>query len=134
MLQPKLDYYYGRRVEAVGVEPDVDEWDITLEGGVVLRNHDPQISKPRNFSDLTGTFFLRAMFSEGETRVQFGHSAKDRQSMPTIVSEITLNPLEYSIEDPAHEEAVFPQRIQGREPVDGDDIAIEIRDGDDIVL
>jgi len=99
---PDLTYFIGRPFDRLD-QGDAGEWTIVLDGDALITNKDPAVALPDEDS-LKGTQFIRPIFSETDTRIQFG--------TPDAVSyEITLNPMQYTINSPeiTGEEPLYPQ-------------------------
>jgi len=100
---PDLTYFIGRPF--LGLEDTDESWRIVLDAGGVIENKDLEIAKPDE-EPLKGTVFIRPIFSELDTRLQFGVGND-------VATELTLNPLKYTISDPSFslgaEEELYPQ-------------------------
>jgi hypothetical protein len=98
-----LTYFNGRPVVGVGEGEEEGEWSILLDGDGLITNKDASIEMPEA-EGLVGMTFLRTIYSELDTRLQFG--VQDR-----ISQEVVLNPMLYTISDPVYtsEGVVYPQ-------------------------
>jgi hypothetical protein len=97
-----LAYFIGRPFEDLTVGED-GEWEIALDGGAIIRNKDAERSAPE-LSDLQGTSFIRPIFSELDTRIQFG-------VLDMVHTEVILTPTKYTVIDSVYTggEEVYPQ-------------------------
>jgi len=97
-----LTYFNGRPFDSVE-EGEDGEWTIVLQGNGRIVNKDPEKLVP-NPDDLTGTQFLRAVYSQAETTLQFGVN-------DMVATEIVLNPTLYSMSDPNYtpDGEIYPQ-------------------------
>src|SRR5262245_1161910 len=112
---PSLDWYNGRKVEAV--EEEGDWWTLVLSGNIRITNHDQRRPMPEK---ITGKPLLTIIQSEGETKLVFGElvssvDAGEFQLTNTQITnkrEVGLTPTQYSISDPGYGngEPIFPQR------------------------
>ena len=102
---PDLTYFIGRPYVTLEVSDTGPEWSIVLDGDSRITNVDENIESPPT-EDLIGTQFIRPIFSESETWLQFG-------TLDEVKTEIALNPLLYTISDPTWdtEEPIYPQVI-----------------------
>jgi hypothetical protein len=108
---PQIDHYYGRGVEGVETYDD-KTWEIILSGDVRIKNYNLTLDAP---DDLGGLSLLTGIFSELDTRLIFGIAGPDAN--PDRNVEVTLNPIEYSITDPAIAGGEhFPQKLDLEEP------------------
>lgn len=101
-----LTYFIGRPFEDVLIEGEEDgDWEISLEGGARIINKDVNKSAPDKEA-LAGTSFIRPIYSELDTRLQFG--VKDM-----VLQEVTLTPALYTIYDPVFTSGgeMYPQVI-----------------------
>jgi hypothetical protein len=100
-----LTYFNGRPYERIE-EGEDGEWRIHLDGGGLITNKDPGREMPEH-SDLTGTQLLRTIYSELDTRLQFG-------VQETVATEVVLTPALYTISDPNYtpEGEIFPQAVE----------------------
>lgn len=98
-----IDYFHGRKVDGVVTGDGHRIWTIVLSGGAMIHNYDPLIPMP---VAIVGAALTRTLLSAGETRLQFG------------LEQVTLNPLEYTIEDPSYTKGieVFAQRSNANMP------------------
>jgi hypothetical protein len=97
-----LTYFIGRPFASLE-EGDDGEWSIVLDGNARITNKDSGVELPV-LEELQGTQFLRPIFSQTETRLQFG-------VIDNIVCEVALTPTQYTISDPSivTEGDVYPQ-------------------------
>lgn len=108
IIIPDLAYFIGRPFKEL-VKGDykghnVTRWEIHLDGTGIIANKDPHVALPDE-DLLAGTSFVRPIFSELDTRLQFG--VKDAVSY-----EIILTPTKYTISDPTflmEEGEIYPQ-------------------------
>lgn len=104
---PDLTYFIGRPFEKLVKGSyqgsDVTRWEIHLAEGAVIANKDHSVAIPDE-DDLAGTVFIRPIYSELDTRLQFG--VRDE-----VAVEITLTPTKYSISDPlfSPQGEIYPQ-------------------------
>jgi hypothetical protein len=101
---PDLTYFIGRPFDELTFESGKrGQWQIHLEGDGIISNKDPNIARPDE-DMLAGTTFVRPIYSELDTRLQFG--VKDAVSY-----EIILSPTKYAISDPnfTEEGEIYPQ-------------------------
>jgi hypothetical protein len=100
---PDLTYFIGRPFSALEVDEDSNVWTIILDGDGRITNKDESKEAPSHEA-LTGTTFVRPIFSELDTRLQFG-------VLDTVAYEIVLTPSAYTISDPSfgEEEEIYPQ-------------------------
>jgi hypothetical protein len=103
-----LTYFIGRPFVALYDAEDPEGnllWGIELEGDGRIENKDPSVEKPEEGA-LNGTVFIRPIFSELDTRLQFG-------VLDDIQQELTLTPTLYTISDPTfvqeEEGEIYPQ-------------------------
>jgi hypothetical protein len=99
---PDLTNFIGRPFEKV--EESGEEWTILLGDNARITNKDTSKDVPDEDA-LKGTTFIRPIFSELDTRMQFG-------VLDDVVYEVVLNPLLYTISDPTFPtgaEEFFPQ-------------------------
>jgi len=97
-----LTYFIGRPFVALE-EGENGEWSILLDGEARVTNKDP--GRPLPEEDVfKGSQFLRPIYSELDTRLQFG-------VMDNVVDEIVLTPTMYTMTDPSltTEEEFYPQ-------------------------
>jgi len=100
-----LTYFVGRPF--VSVEGG-DEWVIVLDGNARITNYDHRRSAP-DPDTLVGTSFILPIFSELDTRLQFGRNNADTGEVE-ILTEVTLTPALYTISDPNYATTeVYPQ-------------------------
>lgn len=108
-----VDYYYGQIVEGLLMGEEDWQWAIRLSGGAVIKNWDKRrtIAPALNLRD----GFLLAIFSEDETRLQFG-SVNSVTEEITVNNEVVFTPTQYSISDPVHvPEETYPQQPDDQE-------------------
>lgn len=100
-----VDYFHGRRVEAVeeGGSDGEPVWTIVLEGGARIENFDPSVPAP---TAIVGAGLTRTILERNKTRLQFG------------LEEVTLNPIEYAIVDTNYTKGqrVYTQRSEANMP------------------
>ncbi len=105
-----LAYFIGRPFKEL-VKGDykgknVTRWEIHLDSGGIIANKDAHVALPDE-DLLAGTTFIRPIYSELDTRLQFG--VKD-----AVAYEIILNPVKYTISDPTflmEEGEIYPQVV-----------------------
>ena len=102
-----LTYFIGRPFVDVVLGQGEDDglWSITLDGNSVIANKD--VSKPPpDVATLLGTQFIRPIYSELDTRLQFG--VKD-----AVLQEVILPPTLYTISDPdfTSDGEIYPQMV-----------------------
>lgn len=100
-----LTFFIGRPFVDV-ITPDNGTadwfWAIRLESGGVIKNKDESLAIPLQ-DDLNGTVFIRPIFSELDTRLQFGTG-------DAVQTEIVLTPTKYTVSDPIYGEGEeYPQ-------------------------
>lgn len=97
-----LTYFTGRPFVKL-VEGKDGQWSIVLDGEGEIVNKDPDKPLPDE-ETLKGTQFIRPIYSELDTRLQFGVNEN-------VATEVTLTPALYSMIDPAYtpEGEVYPQ-------------------------
>lgn len=100
-----LTYFIGRPFVDIVPLTGADDglWQITLDGGSVITNRDLAKSIPDR-TTLVGTQFIRPIYSELDTRLQFG--VKD-----AVLQEVILSPTLYTISDPTFTSngEIYPQ-------------------------
>ena len=79
---------------------------------MTIENKDESIPKP----EIEGLTLVRVMLSETDTRLLFGHPDPESQEVKNQ-EEVTLNPIKYSITDPAQwgGKEIEPQRLDPEE-------------------
>lgn len=101
-----LSYFTGRTFEDLTQGSEPWDWGIVLNGGGVIRNKDGQREAPdvAELTNLRGLTLLRTIFSELETRLQFGQGEE-------VKEEIVLTPALYTVADPVYapEGEIYPQ-------------------------
>lgn len=97
-----LSYFNGRPFVKLE-EGENGEWTIFLDGDAEIINKDPNKPLPDE-AVLKGTQFIRSLFSETETRLQFGVN-------DMVATEVSLTPALYAINDPVYapEGEITPQ-------------------------
>jgi len=100
---PDLTYFIGRPFVTLEVDDESNEWTIVLDGNGRITNKDSEREAP-SLEVLSGTSFVRPIFSELDTRLQFG-------VLDNVASEVTLTPTLYTMTDPTlgSEEEIYPQ-------------------------
>jgi len=102
-----LTYFIGRPFVDVLTLTGEDDglWAITLDGGSLITNKDQSKPAPDK-NTLTGTQFIRPIYSELDTRLQFG--VKD-----AVLQEVILSPTLYTISDPdfTSNGEIYPQMV-----------------------
>lgn len=101
---PDLAYFIGRPFEELTFQKGKKgAWAIHLGDGAVISNKDANVARPDE-DLLAGTSFIRPVFSELDTRLQFGVA-------DAVSYEIILTPTKYTISDPAftNEDEIYPQ-------------------------
>src|SRR5262245_48709982 len=106
-FRPSLDHYIGRRV--LGTKKKDDLWEISLDGGVTIRNLDPTKSEE---PEIDGLVFAMVMMGELDTRMVFGNPGEYELGNQV---EVELNPTKYSISDPRYGEEIIPQMLDKEE-------------------
>lgn len=99
-----LTYFIGRPFVALEVDDENEgEWTIVLDGNGRITNKNPTQEMP-DVDKLKGSTFIRPIFSELDTRLQFG-------VLDTVNAEVTLSPTKYTMSDPnlETEEEYYPQ-------------------------
>jgi hypothetical protein len=98
-----LTYFIGRPFVDVIQDTGDGDWAITLDGNSRITNKDASKSVP-DASTLLGTQFIRPIYSELDTRLQFG--VKD-----AVLQEVILSPTLYTISDPdfTSDGEIYPQ-------------------------
>jgi hypothetical protein len=102
-----LTFFIGRPFVDIVPLTGADDglWQITLDGGSVITNRD--LAKPiPDKATLVGTQFIRPIYSEVDTRLQFG--VKD-----AVLQEVILSPTLYTISDPdfTSNGEIYPQMV-----------------------
>jgi len=102
-----LTFFIGRPFVDIVPLSGADDglWQITLDGGSVITNRD--LAKPiPDKTTLVGTQFIRPIYSELDTRLQFG--VKD-----AVLQEVILSPTLYTISDPdfTSNGEIYPQMV-----------------------
>lgn len=120
-----LSYYVGRRFEKIDQGEEGWNWTVVLEGDARVRNTDEARSWTQE--NLEGTIFLRPIFSELDTRMQFGMGEN-------VTAEIVLTPTKYTVADPTYasgEEEIYPQAppIQEIPPDPSDERVVDQAEG-----
>lgn len=118
-----LTYFNGRPFTRVE-EGEDGEWTIVLDGDGRIVNKDPERVMPEQ-GDLAGMQLLRTIYSELDTRLQFG-------VQENVTSEVVLTPALYTISDPNYtpEGEIFPQAPQTyEEEIPPDPSADRVVDG-----
>jgi hypothetical protein len=103
---PDLTYFIGRPFDSLVKEnprAKKGKWEIHLQDDAIIANKDPQVTVP-DAEILAGTSFIRPIYSELDTRLQFG-------VLDAVAIEIILNPTKYTISDPTfvQEGEIYPQ-------------------------
>lgn len=98
-----LSYFIGRPYVSLDTTLPDNQWRITLDGSAIVYNKDPQMPAP-NPDDLSGTVFIRPVFSELDTRMQFG-------VIDAVQTEVILTPTLYTVSDPnfTSDTEIYPQ-------------------------
>lgn len=117
-----LSYFNGRPFEALE-EGEGGEWTIVLAEGGRIVNKDPE-RLPPPVEDLAGMQMIRSLFSETETRLQFGVNEM-------VASEVTLTPTLYTMSDPNYtpEGEIFPQAPPEEDEIPSDPSDERVADG-----
>jgi hypothetical protein len=105
MRMVDLTYFIGRPfVDVLPLTGEDDGlWAISLDGGSLITNKDESKPVPDK-NTLVGTQFIRPIYSELDTRLQFG--VKD-----AVLQEVILSPTLYTISDPdfTSDGEIYPQ-------------------------
>lgn len=106
MARPALDHFIGRVVDDVRRDDDGD-WEIVLEGGVVINSGRAGEMPERT---LIGKRFMTIMLDSNQTRLSFtGASNDDTTSNDAITEVVPLSAMNYTIETPDYD-AFNPQQ------------------------
>src|SRR5215467_3971515 len=114
---PDLTYFIGRPFVRLDMHDD-STWTIWLDGEGQIGNKDATLALPDE-NALKGSTFIRPIFSADDTRLQFG-------VLDTVNYEVTLNPMQYTMSDPALQSDVeiypqVPEEIADSVPPDPSD-------------
>jgi hypothetical protein len=116
-MKPNLDYYIGRKVEAItqGDEGDWD-WTLRLEGDILISNHDKRRTSPPT-NEIIGLVFLMAVLQEDLTVMKFGnYEASEDGPVPAYLQDVQVTPTQYAVADERFEGGPhFPQRLDEEE-------------------
>lgn len=120
-MTPKLDYVIGRTVLESRTGSN-GEFRIKFDGEIIVvveKFHE----EPETMPNLSGTIFMRPIYSSSETRLQFGRVVREEGQPPVVekTDEISVEPTEYRLVDPRFEGTTYPQRGEVEEDEDAPD-------------
>jgi hypothetical protein len=103
-----LDHFIGRSVVRIHRGKKENRWAIEFDGRITVHNKDKNRTTPSD--DIQGTALLRTIFSETDTKLQFGTSNADG---PVIVEEVILSPAKYTLTGlQGQDEEYYPQAAE----------------------